>query len=107
MHHCIFFLSDFLTSNNISHLVGNFFQINFVNLVLESYTSHCFLHDKTAVLEFSYKTISITHSIDNTYKYDYTEIFRMIFWIDITKLLFYFGKTIVIFGMYYSCLWLS
>ncbi len=62
------------------------------------------LCNKAVVLEFSYKTIKIAYFLDNIYKYDYTETFGMISWFDVIELLFYFGKTIVVFVMYCFCL---
>ncbi len=103
-----FSYSNSSTSDNIFHLVGNFFWTNFVSLVPKSYSLHYILHNKIAVLEFSYKTISIVYSLDNIYKCDCTEILWVISWLDITELLFYLGRTtIIIFVMRCSCLWVS
>ena len=82
-----FLLANSLISDNASYL-SNFFQTNFVGLILELYTLHCFLYDEIEVLKFFYKTISIVHFLDNKYKNDCTEIFGVIFWFNITKLLF-------------------
>ncbi len=102
-----FSYSDSPTSDNVSHLVGDFFRTNFVGLVPELYISRCLLRDEAAVLEFSYKTISIAYSLGNTHKCDCTEIPRVRSWLDVTELLFHLGKTIVVFVTRYSCLWVS
>ncbi len=102
-----FAYSDFPTSDSASHLIGNFFRTNFVSLFLESYILRCLLRDKAEILEFFYKTNSTAHSLDNTHKCDYTEIAKLIFWLDITKLLFYFSITIVVFMTRFSYLWVS
>lgn len=81
--------------------MGNFFQINFISLVPELYTLHCFLCNKIIVLEFFYKIIIISYFLGNTYKYDYTEIFEIISWLDFTKLLFDFNNSIIIFMTQY------
>ncbi len=59
-----FSYSDFPISDNASHL-GNFFQINFVDLVIKLYTLYYFLHNEAVVLKFSYKTINIIYSLSN------------------------------------------
>ncbi len=98
---------DSLTSNNVSHLVDNFFEINFVSLVPELYTLRCHLHDEATVLELFYKTISIADSLDNIHECDRTKIPGLGSWLDITELLFQLGITIVVFVTSYSCLWVS
>ena len=65
---------------------------------------HCFLHDEAIILEFSYKTISIAHFLSSIYKYNYIKIFGVIFWLDIMKLLFRFGRIIIVFMTDYFCL---
>ncbi len=102
-----FLYSDSSTSDNTSHLVDNFFWANFVGLVLKSYMSHCLLYNEAAVLEFSYKTISIAHFLGNTHKCDYTKISGVRSGIDVIELLLYVGRTIIVFVTYYSCLWVS
>ncbi len=102
-----FSYSDFPISNNASHLVGDFFRTNFVGLVPESYTSRCLLRDEAVVLEFSYKTISIAYSLGNIHECDRIEIPGVRSWLDVTELLFHLGKTIVVFVMHCSCLWVS
>ncbi len=99
-----FLYSDSPTSNNASHLVGDFFRINFVDLVPELYTSHCLLRDEAAVLEFSYKTISIAYSLGNTHECDCIAIPKVRSWLDVTELLFHVGKIIVVFVTRYSYL---
>ena len=93
--------------DNVSYLVRNFFWINFVDLVSELYMSHYLLCNKAVILEFSYKTISIAHSLDNTQECNCIEIPEVIFWLDITKLLFHLGKTIAVFVTRCFCLWIS
>ncbi len=102
-----FLYYDSSTSNNTSHLVGNFFRTDFIDLVPESYTSHSLLCDEVAVIEFSYKTISIAYSLGNIHECDYTEIFGVRSWLDVTKLLFHLGRTIVLFVTRCFCLWIS
>ncbi len=102
-----FLYSDSPTSDNAFHLVGDFFRTNFIGLVPESYTLRCLLRDEAAVLEFSYKIISIAYSLGNTYECDCTEIPGVRSWLDVTELLFHLGRTIVVFVTHYSCLWVS
>ena len=99
-----FSYSDFFISNNTSYLVNDFFWTNFVSLIPELYILHCLLYNKAVVLKFSYKTISIAHSLGNIYGCDYIEISEVRSWLDVTKLLIHFGKTIVVFVTRYFCL---
>lgn len=57
---------DFSTSNKLSHL-SLFCQYNFANLALVLYISHCFLYNEAILLEFTYKEISMTYTVNNTH----------------------------------------
>ncbi len=69
--------------------------------------SRWLLRNEAAVLEFSYKTISIAYSLGNIYECDHTEIPGMRSWLDVTELLFHLGRTIIFFMTHCSCLWVS
>lgn len=63
---------------------------NFVGLVSVLYMSHCLLRYEAVLLEFMYKKISMAYTIGNIYTSDGIKFLKVIPWLKVTELLFYF-----------------
>lgn len=70
------------TSDKSSYL-SPFSWSNFIALALVLYMSHCLLHNEVALLEFTYKEISMAYVIGNIYITDYTKFPEIIPWLNI------------------------